>query len=122
MKKILLVYLAVALGAALVGCASPTAASTTATAVGPTTSPKPTPTADVAGVTPAVGFVVALYNNPPVYLYAGPSDTSTVLGQFYVGPAAQLLGTDPNNQWYLIKINGITAWVNSARVSATIAQ
>jgi hypothetical protein len=114
----LFAFLGLALVTALVGCVSSTATPIPAS----TATAKPTQTAKVANIIPLTGFVFALYNNPPAYLYAGPSDTSTVLGQLYVGPAAQLLGTDPNNQWFLIKINGITAWVSAARVGANIAQ
>jgi len=114
MKKTLFVFLGLALIVGLVGCASSGATHTV--------NAKPTPTTDTASFVPAVGFVDALYNNLPAYLYAGPGDSYTVLGQLLVGQNAQLLGIDSTGNWFLIKINGITAWVSSARVSATIAQ
>jgi len=140
MQKTLFLILGLALLALLAGCAASTPAPAVATLAEPpatgaaeatvaaTTTPAATlpagatPTADTAVATPATGFVDALANVPQAYLYTSPTDSAQVVGQLLMDKHAELLGVDASGAWFLIRVDGTTAWVSAARVRATISQ
>lgn len=95
----------------------PTAAPA-ATDAPPTATPEPPTATPTATDTPEPKAQVVV-NNPRVNVRSGPGQTFDVLGQALQGERLDIVGRDPDNQWWQVCcFAGATGWLAAEVVSA----